>query len=556
MGQNEYDFIIVGAGAAGAAIAARLSESGKYSVLCVEAGSAGHNYIWSRPPTGSAFMYENPAVNWCYQSEPNETHGNRSIYVPRGKILGGSTALNGMVYNRGQASDYDTWAQMGCKGWAYRDVLPFFKKLESTDVGSDKYRGRTGPIKVTVSPKLSPFYDLFLQAAASVGIPPNADYSGEHQEGSAMAQQTIERGLRVSTATHYLKSASKRKNLTIMKGTEVTSLLIVAKRCVGIRVTRHGASREIRAAREVIVSCGAANSPKLLELSGIGNTDILNKHGIKVIADLKGVGENLRDHFAAATKWRLNAPNISMATQGRGLGLLREIIRFVLFRTGFITIVFGSIRAFTRSRPELTSPDIMLLAVPFIVEMKPGKLRRVLPIEGFYVNGHVQRPESTGSVHIRSSDPAAPPRIDFRFLDTDSDRKGAIAAIRRIREVVLADPLGKYVAEELQPGKKVQTDDEILTFLRNFGQITHHMVGTCKMGNDAMSVVDERLRVHGIAGLRVADASIMPTMPSGNTVIPSIMIGEKCAAMVLADAESGAQKNDAVARKAAEEVTA
>ena len=546
MGPNEYDFIVVGAGAAGGAIAARLSECGKYKVLCLEAGRAGHNYIWSRPPTGSAFMFENPAVNWCYHSEPSATHGDRVLYVPRGKMLGGSSSLNGMVYNRGQSDDYDSWAQMGCPGWGYKDVLPFFKKLESTDIGSDEYRGRTGPIKVTAAPKLSDLYDLFLKSAESIGIHYNDDYSGETQEGTAMAQQTVYRGLRVSTATHYLKPAIKRKNLFIARGTEATSLIIEGKRCVGIRFVRGGLAQEARASREVIVSCGTANTPKLLELSGIGNADILRKHGIKVVHDLKGVGENLRDHFAAATKWRLNKPNLSLSSRGRGFGLFREIVRFALFRTGFIALVFGSIRAFTRSRPDLNSPDIMLLAVPFIVEMKPGKLRRVLPINGFYVNGHVQRPESTGSIHVRSSDPFAAPRIDFRFLDTENDRKAAIAAVRCMRKLVLAPPLGEFVAEELAPGSHVQTDDEILKFIRENGQITHHMIGTCKMGNDPMSVVDENLRVHGMTGLRVADASIMPTMPSGNTVIPTIMIGEKCAAMVLADADRNATNEGAI----------
>ncbi|GJH30059.1 GMC family oxidoreductase [Caballeronia novacaledonica] len=550
MKSNVYDFIVVGAGAAGGALAARLSECGKYTVLCLEAGRAGHHYIWSRPPTGSAFMFENAAVNWCYHSEPNPTHGNRPLYVPRGKMLGGSTSLNGMVYNRGQPLDYDTWARLGCPGWTYRDVLPFFKKLESTDVGSDDYRGRTGPIKVTVAPKLSAFYDLFLKSAEAIGIRYNDDYSGEVQEGVAMAQQTIYRGLRVSTATHYLKDASKRKNLTIARGAEATSLIMDGKRCVGIRFVQAGLAQEARASREVIVSCGTANSPKLLELSGIGNPDLLNKHGVKVVHELRGVGENLRDHFAAATKWRFNRPNLSLASRGRGFGLIREIVRFALFRTGFVALVFGSIRVFTRSRSELDSPDIMLLAVPFIVEMKPGKLRKVLPIEGFYLNGHVQRPESTGSIHIRSSDPFAAPRIDFRFLDTETDRQAAIAAVRRMRELALAAPLGAFIAEELAPGPHVQTDEEILKFIRENGQITHHMVGTCKMGNDPMAVVDESLRVHGISGLRVADASIMPTMPSGNTVIPTIMIGEKCAATVLADAAKNAPVENNVRQRA------
>lgn len=263
MGPNEYDFVVVGAGAAGAAIAARLSQCGKYKVLCLEAGRAGHNYIWSRPPTGSAFMFENPAVNWCYHSEPNATHGNRALYVPRGKMLGGSSSLNGMVYNRGQSSDYDSWAAMGCPGWGYKDVLPFFRKLESTDIGSDEYRGRTGPIKVTVAPKLSAFYDLFLKSAEASGIPHNDDYSGAIQEGSAMAQQTIYRGMRVSTATHYLKPALKRKNLTIARGAEATSLILEGRRCVGIRFVQGGLVQEARASSSCTAMTRCSGERKL-----------------------------------------------------------------------------------------------------------------------------------------------------------------------------------------------------------------------------------------------------------------------------------------------------
>jgi len=542
MPPNTYDYVVVGSGSAGAVLAARLSEDGKYRVLCLEAGDKGTSYIWSRPPGGSLFMFDNPAVNWCYHSEPNETHGNRRLYVPRGKMLGGSSSMNGMVYNRGQRQDYDSWAAMGCRGWAYEDVLPFFKKLESTDIGVDRYRGRNGPVRVTEAPKLSLFYDLFIQSANSIGIPSNPDYSGETQEGVALAQQTVERGVRVSAATSYLDPARKRANLTLVTGADATSLILEGKRCTGVRYLRRGATQEAYASREVIVSCGTANSPKLLELSGIGNATILARHGIDVVQELPGVGENLRDHYAAATRWRLREPNISLYKRGRGLGLAKEALRYALFRTGFATMVFGSLRIFTRSDSALSDPDIMLLAAPFIVDIRPGKSHSVLPIDGFYVNGHVQRTESTGSIHIRSSDPLAAPSIDLRFLDTEADRKAAVAVIRRIRQIVNAPPLGRYIAEELRPGATVQTDGQILDFIRENGQITHHMVGTCKMGRDAMSVVDDRLRVHGIGRLRVADASIMPTLPSGNTSIPAIMIGEKCAAMILEDAAA----NDAV----------
>lgn len=536
--ETAYDYIVIGSGAGGGVVAARLSESGKYRVLCLEAGTANEKYFWSRPPTGSLFMFSDPKVNWCYYSEPDPSHGNRPLFVPRGKMLGGTTSINGMIYNRGQRLDYDTWASLGCHGWAYDDVLPYFKKIESTQIGSDRFRGRDGPVKVTEARSVSRFFDLFMRAANAAGIPSTPDYSGESQEGIAFAQQTVYRGMRRSTATDYLAPARHRPNLTVLTGVEATGLLMDGKRCVGVRYAQGNATIDVHASHEVIVACGAANTPKLLELSGIGNPDVLREHGIAVVHELRGVGENLRDHYACATRWRVNTSGISLSRHVRGVRLMGQILRYALTRTGLLTTVFGSVRAYTRSRPDLPSPDIMLLAAPFIVEVKPGKSHHVLPIEGFYVNAHPQRTESTGSIHIRSRDPFAPPAIRYQFLQTENDRATAIASIRRIREVVQSAPLCDYVAEELHPGPKVQTDEQILALLRAEGQITHHMVGTCRMGQDDMAVVDERLRVHGLEGLRIADASVMPTITSGNTAIPTMMIGEKCADMLLSDAKT------------------
>ena len=538
MAANAYDYIVVGSGSAGGAIVGRLSENGKYSVLCLEAGTKGSGYILTKPPAANVFLINNPDVNWRYFSEPDETHGNREIYVPRGKILGGSSAINGTIYNRGQKLDYDTWAQMGCRGWGYDDVLPYMKALESTDVGDDKYRGRSGPIHVNVASKISPFYDLFIQSANAIGIPSNSDYSGETQEGVAMAQQAIHRGYRQSTATGYIDPAGKRKNVTIIVGAEAKTLVLEGNRCVGVRYEKGGMEQEARASREVIVCCGAANSPKLLELSGIGNPDILSAFDIKTVHALPGVGENLRDHYAGILKWQFNQPGISVANRGRGLGLLIELLKFGLFRRGFISQGLGTLRVFSRSRPGLTDPDIMMVVAPFLIEMGKGENFRMSATNGFFMYSHVQRTESTGSVHVRSSDFRAPPAIRFRFLDTENDRQTAIRAVRQAREIAAAKPLADCIEMELQPGPEVETDDEILDFLRNTGQITHHMVGTCRMGHDPLAVVDDRLRVHGIQGLRVADASIMPTIPSGNTSIPCVVVGEKCAAMILEDAES------------------
>lgn len=530
-----YDYVVIGAGSAGAVVASRLSESGLYKVLCLEAGEKNENYIWSRPPAGTALMIDNPAVNWRYYSEPNESHGNRPIYVPRGKMLGGTSSINGMIYNRGQQRDFDTWAELGCKGWSYDEILPYLKKVESCAIGSDQYRGRTGPVKVTEASKVSPFYDLFIKSAVSIGIPYNSDYSGEKQEGVAMAQQTIYRGLRQSSATQYLRPARGRPNLTILTGAEAASLILDGKRCNGVRFRRNGQMQEVRATREVIISCGTVNSPKLLELSGIGNPELLQQRGIKVVHELKGVGENLREHFAATMKWRFNRPGISIARIGQGWRLAMEVLRYMIFRKGFIAQGLGTMRIYARSSPELEHPDVMMSIAPFIIELKQGRQeRRMSPIEGFFTFTHMQHAESTGTIHIRSSDPFSPPVINFRFLDTATDQKTAVAAVRCARKIVEAPPISETIAEEIVPGRHIQTDEEIIEYIRNTGGTTSHMVGTCKMGHDSMAVVDDRLRVHGISGLRVADASIMPTILAA-TNIPCMAIGEKCADMVLAD---------------------
>lgn len=551
---DTHDFIVVGSGSAGGVVAARLSENGRYKVLCIEAGKKGANYIWTRPPVGGGMMIESPEVNWCQFAQPNPDLGGRRVYVARGKILGGSSAINGLIFNRGQNLDYDAWERMGCIGWSYRDVLPYFKKLESTDIGSEKFRGRTGPMKVTTASKTSPFYDLFIQSAQAVGLPLNPDYSAETQYGVAMAQINVWKGLRQSTATQYLEPARKQPNLSILSGAHVSSLIFEGKRCVGVRYQRDGVTAEARARREVILSAGTIGSPQLLELSGIGNPAILAKHGIPLVHALPGVGENLRDHFGPSVQWKFNRKGLSLYDRGRGLGLVREVLSYVFTRKGFISQGLATLRVFTRSHECIEQADIALLVNPFMIEVR-NKKRLMSPVNGFFAFAQVQRPESSGSTHIQSADPFADPAIHYSFLATEKDRRTAVMAVRRAREIVAMPPLAGVIEEELQPGAKVQSDEEILDFIRRTGSTTYHPVGTCKMGQDPMAVVDPELRVHGIDGLRIADCSVMPMMISGNTSVPAMMIGEKCSDMILADAERPAFKAAQAGQHAPEPTT-
>jgi choline dehydrogenase len=531
-----FDYIIVGAGSAGAVVASRLSESGAFRVLLLEAGSHGSDFFWSRVPVGVSKMIDDPQVNWCYRSEPDEGSGGRQIEVPRGKMLGGSSSINGMVFIRGQAQDYDHWAQLGNRGWSYQDVLPIFKRMERYDGGSDEYRGRGGILRVTDTPRHKvPLLEMIIEAANNIGLPFNPDQNGKSQEGIGMSQVTIARGRRQSTAFCYLDPARGRKNLLIEQGAMAEALVLEGKRCVGVRYTVNGSPREARARREVIVSGGAINSPKLLELSGIGQGDLLRSLGITPVHELRGVGENLRDHYSPRVKFAITARNLTFNDNARGWRLAREAIKYGLFGKGFLASTAVPVRLYFRTREGLESPDAVISIAPFLYEMV-NRERRIARRPGITMNVNVLRSESTGSIHVKSKDATEPPAIRFNFLSTEHDRVGLLAAMRKGRELMAASPLKEITGEEIAPGAGLQGDAELLEWVRNNAETTYHPVGTCKMGSDAMAVVDRELRVHGIEGLRVADASIMPTLTSGNTNAPSIMIGEKCADMVQAAA--------------------
>ncbi len=525
-----YDYIVVGAGSAGAVVANRLSADARNKVLLLEAGPASHP--WSRIPISYAKLINDPAANWLYASEPEANTNGRKLPVPRGRMLGGSSAINGMAFVRGQAQDFDTWAQMGNHGWSYADVLPFFKRMESYAGGDDEFRGREGPLRVTNPEPRDKLYAALIKAAGEVGIAHNPDYNGAKQDGIAMSQATISSGRRMSTARCYLDPIIKRANLHIETNALTEALVLEGKRCTGVRYSVAGTMREARAAREVVVSAGTINSPQLLELSGIGQPDRLRSLGIDVCHELPGVGENLRDHYAPRTRWSIGAKRITFNDRGRGLGLVWQALRYAALGQGMLGMVAAPIRAFVRSREGLEAPDVLLGWVPMLTEPGP-KGPRISRQAGVTCYAHPMRPESKGHIHIASSDPRRPPAINFNFLSSPIDAEITVRAVRIARAVMTAPAMGPMRVTEIAPGASRTTDAEILDWVKQAAETTYHPVGTCKMGSDAMAVVDAQLRVHGIAGLRVADASIMPTLTSGNTNAPSIMIGEKAADMVL-----------------------
>ena len=528
---DTYDFIVVGAGSAGAAVAHRLSADPRHKVLLLEAGRASHP--WSFIPVGSARLITNPEANWLYSAEPEPNTNGRRIPVPRGKLLGGSSAINGMAFVRGQAQDFDTWAQMGNRGWSYEEVLPFFKRMESyTGDADDRYRGREGPLRVTNPVPRDPIFQTLIKAAGQVGIPHNPDYNGASQEGIAMSQATISRGRRMSTARCYLDPIRNRPNLRIETDALTEQLMLDGKRCTGVRYSVGGEIREARAAREVVVSAGTINSPQLLELSGIGQPERLRALGIEVRQALRGVGENLRDHYAPRTRWLVGKKGVTFNDRARGLGMVYQAARYALFRKGFLASVGAPLRAFVCSREGLEAPDLLLGWVPMLTQPGP-KGPRIAKQSGFTCYAHPMRPESKGQIHITAADPRRPPAINFNFLSSPPDAELTVRAIRRARAVMTAPAMAPLQVSEAAPGAERTTDDEILDWVKQAAETTYHPVGTCKMGSDPMAVVDSELRVHGIEGLRVADASIMPTLTSGNTNAPSIMIGEKAADLVL-----------------------
>ena len=537
MTDSTFDYIVVGAGSAGAVLANRLSESGEYNVLCLEAGVEGSDYFWSKIPIGMAKLIDRPAVNWCFSSEPDEGSGGRRIPVPRGKMLGGSSSINGMVFVRGQPQDYDHWAQLGNQGWSYTDVLPIFKSMETYEGGSDEVRGREGLLRVTdTPPEISPLHSRMIAAAEKIGIPYTKDYNGLSQEGIGITQVTINKGRRQSTAYCHLDPAKNRPNLTIVSGALAEKLILKNKECVGVVYNVGGVRHEAYASQEVVVSSGSINSPKLLELSGIGDPKILDEFNIDVKHELLGVGRNLRDHYSPRMRFEITEKDATFNDQGRGWKLGIQAIKYLFSGQGFFAMCAAPIRMYFKTREGLDAPDAAIAMTPFLYESVDGKLE-ISKRKGVTLNINVLRSESVGSIHIQSSNPVTPPAIKFNFMSSPYDRDGTVAAMRKARELFATSPLASAVGEELAPGTQCQSDNDMVEWIKNNAETTYHPVGTCKMGSDPLAVVNNELCVHGISGLRVADASIMPTLTSGNTNAPSIMIGEKCALMMLTKAK-------------------
>ena len=523
-----FDYIIVGAGSAGAALAYRLTEDGKSRVLLVEAGPASHPY--SRLPISFGLLIDNPTANWRFQSEPEPGTANRRIPVPRGKMLGGSSSINGLVYVRGQHLDYDTWAQLGNRGWSWQDVEPLFRRMENYEKGGDGVRGSGGPLGVSEVGDQNPLYDALFAAAVAAGYKRNPDYNGADQEGIVKTQATIWRGRRMSTAHCYLRPAMGRANLQVITEAVTEHLLLEGKKCVGVAYRRDGQLSEARAEREVVLCAGGVSSPQILELSGVGRPDILQANGIEVRHALPAVGENLRDHINARIQWRLKVPHVSYNVKARGINLVGQVIKYLATGGGFLSLPSAPLLAFLKTRPELATPDVQMHLVPYAI--KDPKRRKLQDFPGMTIGCYQLRPESLGSIHIQSPDPSLQPAIRFNFLGDPLDRQTMVAGFRMIRRIANAAPMDPFRDDEFSPGTGIESDDEILSWIRQNSETAYHPIGTCRMGSGPNSVVDRNLKVHGLEGLRIADGSICPTMPSGNTNAPCIMIGEKAADMI------------------------
>jgi len=533
-----FDYVIVGAGSAGCVLANRLSEDPGTRVALIEAGGPDRN-PWIHIPAGYYRNFSNPALTWQFRSGPEPHLGGRTIPWPRGRVLGGSSAINGLLYVRGQAQDYDVWRQLGNVGWAFHDVLPYFKRAEDQERGADDYHSTGGPLGVSdVRLRRRDLCEAFVAACTAAGIPRSDDFNGASQEGAGYYQLTNRNGRRCSAAVAYLRPVRSRRNLRIVTGALVHGIELEGRRATGIRYEHKGRIETIAARREVILAAGAIGSPHLLQLSGIGPAAALAAAGVPVRHALAGVGENLQDHLQVRFIYVCKGGGGSLNEVWHSpWQQLRAGLEYVLSRQGILTIGAGVAGAFARSRPDVELPDIQFHFMPLSAD-RPGQ--GLHSFSGATASVCQLRPESRGSLAVANADPAAQPRIVSNYLAAETDRRVLLDGMKLVRRTTSQPAFAKHVVREHLPGLEADTDAALMAYARGYATTVFHPCGTCKMGSDAGAVVDARLRVHGLSGLRVADASIMPTITSGNTNAPAIMIGEKAADMILKDARAGA----------------
>jgi choline dehydrogenase len=527
-----FDYIIVGAGSAGCVLANRLSESGKHSVLLLEAGPRDRN-IWIHVPLGYGKLFKAKSVNWMYQTEPEPGLNGRSVFQPRGKVLGGSSSINGLLYVRGQHEDYDRWRQHGNQGWGFDDVLPYFKAAEDQQRGADEFHGAGGPLPVSDSRHPDPLSQAFVDAAVEAGLPRNPDFNGAAQEGAGWFQTTTRHGRRASTARSYLRPARKRSNLRVETAALAQRIVFEGRRAVAVEYKQGGALKIARGKKEILISGGAYNSPQLLQLSGVGPADLLKPHGIEVVLDVPGVGRDLQDHLQVRIVTRCTQRITLNDIAGSRFRKLMTGLQYAAFRTGPLTIAAGTSGAFLKTNPRLATPDVQIHFLPFSTDKMGEALHSY---SGFSASVCQLRPESRGSLQIKSADPAMAPEIRINYLATETDRTANVEGLKILRRILAAPALKPFVVEETEPGPKVSSDEELLNFCRQRGSTVYHPTSTCRMGNDPLAVVDQKLRLRGIEALRVVDGSVMPDLVSGNTNAAIIMIAEKASRMILEDA--------------------
>jgi choline dehydrogenase len=526
---ESFDYVVVGAGSAGCALAARLSESGRNSILVLEAGPRDSN-PWIHIPLGFGKTFFNQRLNWCFSTEPTPELNGRVIYSPCGKVLGGSSSINGLVYSRGQREDFDSWRRDGNIGWGYDDVLPFFRKSENQQHGENTFHGAGGPLSVSDVMGCHPLSEAFVESAVAAGFVRNDDFNGASQEGVGYFQMTARRGRRVSSAVAFLRQAERRGNVLLRTDTMVKRLTIKNGRVTGVIYAAHGGEIEVEARRTVVLSAGALNSPAILQRSGIGRGEWLQAAGIEVRHELKGVGANLQDHVQARLALRSRRyPTLNTQTR-HPVHLLRIGLQYALLRRGPLAFSGAQTGGFIRSRNDVDRPDINFLVMPFTSsDLRQGLDR----YPGFTIASVLLRPNSRGTVRVRSASQKDAPLIEPKYLEVESDQSTLLAGLRAARHVTSMDPLRREIECEEKPGPCVDSDEDLLSYIRATASSVYHPVGTCKMGSGPDAVVDSRLRLHGLDGLVVADASIMPTIVSSATNAAAIMIGERAAAFLL-----------------------